>query len=222
MRRTRFVLLALAVMMAAWLLSTAPASAQAPAAVIDARDDSPGSRWAPNAVTIEAGETVRWEFDDALVGHNLHSQGDNWDLHDDSIAPDDPPIEHTFNAPGSYSFICTIHAGMTGTVTVEEADPLDNVLVFSKTGGFRHDSIPAGIQAIQQLGAANDFTVTATEDASVFTDANLAQYDVVTFLSTTGEVLDAGQQAAFERYIQGGGGFAGIHAASDTEYSWPW
>src|ERR687894_87999 len=182
MRRTRFVLLALVAMMAACLLSTAPASAQAPAAVIDARDDSPGSRWAPNAVTIEAGETVRWEFDDALVAHNLHSQGDNWSLHDDTIAPDDPPIEHTFANPGTYSFLCSLHSGMTGTVTVTAADPLDSVLVFSKTGGFRHSSIDEGIAAIQQLGAANDFTVTATEDAAAFTDANLAQYDVVAFL----------------------------------------
>ena len=66
-----------------------------------------------------------------------------------------------------------------------------DVLVFSKTAGFRHDSIPAGITAIQQLGAANDFTVTATEDATAFTDANLAQYEAVVCLSTTGDVLDA-------------------------------
>ena len=64
--------------------------------------------------------------------------------------------------------------------------------------------------------------MTATEDASVFTDEGLAGYEVVVFLSTTGDVLDAAQQAAFERYVQGGGGYAGIHAASDTEYDWPW
>jgi cytochrome c len=81
-----------------------------------------------------------------------------------------------------------------------------NVLVFSKTAGFRHDSIPAGIQLIKDLGAANDFTVTATEDAAAFTDANLAQYAAVVWLSTTGDVLNADQQAAFERYIAAGGG----------------
>ncbi|WP_020384954.1 ThuA domain-containing protein [Kribbella catacumbae] len=97
-----------------------------------------------------------------------------------------------------------------------------NVLVFSKTAGFRHDSIPAGIEMIKQLGAQHEFTVTATEDASTFTDAGLASYDVVVWLSTTGDVLNADQQAAFERYIRGGGGYAGIHAASDTEYDWPW
>jgi type 1 glutamine amidotransferase len=96
------------------------------------------------------------------------------------------------------------------------------ILVFSKTAGFRHDSIPAGIAAIRELGAQNGFTVDATEDAAVFNDANLARYQAVVWLSTTGDVLDANQQAAFERYIRAGGGYAGIHAAADTEYGWAW
>jgi type 1 glutamine amidotransferase len=101
------------------------------------------------------------------------------------------------------------------------AAPLTKVLVFSKTAGFRHDSIPAGISAIQQLGTANGFTVTATEDANQFTTANLAQYQAVIWLSTTGDVLNATQQTAFESYIGSGGGYVGIHAAADTEYDWP-
>ncbi|WP_433158958.1 ThuA domain-containing protein [Kribbella sp. CA-247076] len=101
-------------------------------------------------------------------------------------------------------------------------DETFNALIFSKTAGFRHDSIPAGIQAITELAAANGFTVTATEDASLFNDTELAKYEVVIWLSTTGDVLNADQQAAFERYIRAGGGYAGVHAASDTEYDWPW
>jgi cytochrome c len=112
---------------------------------------------------------------------------------------------------------CALGAG-----TARAAGPLEKVLVFSKTVQFRHDSIPAGIAAIQTLGAQNGFTVDATEDSTKFTDANLAQYDVVVWLSTTGDVLNDAQQAAFERYIKAGGGYAGIHAASDTEYTWPW
>ena len=96
------------------------------------------------------------------------------------------------------------------------------VLVFSETAAFRHGSIPVGRAAIQQLGAQNGFTVDLTEDSSQFNDANLAQYDAVVWLSTTGDVLTDEEQGAFERYIQGGGGFAGIHSASDTEYDWPW
>jgi type 1 glutamine amidotransferase len=96
------------------------------------------------------------------------------------------------------------------------------VLVFSKTAGFRHDSIPAGIQAIRELGNANGFTVTATEDSAVFTTSQLAAYRAVVFLSTTGDVLNAAQQTAFESYINGGGGYVGVHAAADTEYGWPY
>lgn len=101
------------------------------------------------------------------------------------------------------------------------AEPF-SVLVFSRTAGFRHDSIPAGIAAIQGLGAENGFSVTATEDPALFTDEGLAPYAAVVWLSTTGDVLNAQQQAAFERYIRAGGGYAGVHAASDTEYDWPW
>ena len=97
-----------------------------------------------------------------------------------------------------------------------------DVLVFSRTAAFRHDSIAAGISAIQQLGSTNNFTVTATEDPAQFTDVNLAQYEAVVFLLTTGDVLNNTQQGAFERYIAAGHGYVGIHSASDTEYSWPW
>jgi type 1 glutamine amidotransferase len=96
------------------------------------------------------------------------------------------------------------------------------VLVFSKTAGFRHTSIEPGIAAIRGLGAANGFEVDATEDAGQFTSANLGRYRAVVFLSTTGDVLNGAQQAAFMDYIRHGGGFAGIHAAADTEYGWPW
>jgi len=102
----------------------------------------------------------------------------------------------------------------------QHEDP--TVLVFSKTAGFRHDSIPAGIAAIQQLGAENGFAVEATEDAGAFTAENLSHYSAVVWLSTTGDVLNTEQQTAFENYIAAGGGYAGVHAAADTEDDWPW
>src|SRR4051812_30824032 len=96
-------------------------------------------------------------------------------------------------------------------------------LVFSRTAAFRHtDCIQQGTVAIRQLGARHRFRVDATEDAAAFTKANLAKYDVVIFLCTTGDVLNADQQAAFERFIRTGHGYVGIHSASDTEYDWPW
>ncbi len=96
------------------------------------------------------------------------------------------------------------------------------ILVLSKTAGFRHDSIPDGIALVQRLGAEEGFSVDATEDVDRFTDEGLAPYDALIFLSTTGNVFDAAQKAAFQRYIQRGGGFVGVHSATNTEQSWPW
>lgn len=98
----------------------------------------------------------------------------------------------------------------------------NKVLVFSKTAGFRHGSIGVGKLAIIKLGKENGFAVDTTEDASVFHDDNLKQYNALVFLSTTGDILNHYQQAALERYMQSGGGYVGIHAATDCEYQWPW
>jgi type 1 glutamine amidotransferase len=96
------------------------------------------------------------------------------------------------------------------------------VLVFSRTAGFRHDAqITAGLSLIRSLGAANHFAVDATEDAGRFTPSNLSGYAAVIFLNTTGDVLNAAQEAAFQGYMAAGGGFVGIHSATDTEYGWP-
>jgi type 1 glutamine amidotransferase len=103
-----------------------------------------------------------------------------------------------------------------------DPSPAFAVLVFSRTTGFRHASIPAGIAALRELGAAHGFSVEATEDSSRFSDTGLAPFQVVVFLNTTGDVLDADQEAAFERFIRAGKGFVGIHSASDTEYDWAW
>lgn len=96
------------------------------------------------------------------------------------------------------------------------------LLVFSKTAAFRHASIPDAIAALRKLAQSQHVAIDFTEDSSVFTDANLARYNAVIFLLTTGHILDADQQAAFQRYIEHGGGYAGVHSASDTEYNWPW
>lgn len=100
--------------------------------------------------------------------------------------------------------------------------PAFTILVFTKTAGFRHDSIAAGVAAIQALGNKHNFHVHANEEAAVFSDNHLARYRCVVFLNTTGDILDSNAQAAFERFIRRGGGFVGVHAAADTEYEWPW
>lgn len=130
----------------------------------------------------------------------------------------------------SLSLWLGLSASGTATETPSAAaPPPPRVLVFSKTTGFRHESIPEGIAAIRELGKDSGkdgatvlFEVDATEDASTFTDENLKRYRAVVWLSTTGEVLDEKQQAAFERFIRAGNGYVGVHSASDTEYEWPW
>jgi type 1 glutamine amidotransferase len=93
------------------------------------------------------------------------------------------------------------------------------VLVFTKTEGFRHESIDDGVRAIRELGARNGFTVTRTEDPARL--EGLDRFRVLVFLSTTSDVLEAPQEAAVERFVRGGGGWVGVHAAADTEYGWP-
>lgn len=103
-----------------------------------------------------------------------------------------------------------------------QEDPSFSALVFSKTAGYRHASIPDGIAAIRALGQEHGFTVEATEDNTAFRTDHLARFDVVIFLNTTGDVLGSTGQAALKDFIQDGGGYVGVHAASDTEYDWPW
>ncbi len=101
------------------------------------------------------------------------------------------------------------------------------VLVFSKVTNFYHDSIPAGIAAIQQLGQQHGFAVEATTDSGAFTDANLARFDALVFNNTnstpaSGDLLNADQRAALQTFVRGGGGWVGLHAASASERDWTW
>jgi type 1 glutamine amidotransferase len=103
------------------------------------------------------------------------------------------------------------------------ATPSYKVLVFTHATGYKHASIAAGVTAIRRLGREHGFSVTATADPAAFTDARLRPYATVVFLSTTGNPLPgAAQRKAFQRYIASGGGFVGVHAASDLSVSWPW
>lgn len=97
-----------------------------------------------------------------------------------------------------------------------------SVLVFSKTAGFRHASIEDGKAMFLSLAKERNFTVDTTEDASVFTQENLSKYNLIVFLSTTGDILNDAQQIELRRFMQAGGNWVGIHAAADTEYGWPW
>lgn len=116
--------------------------------------------------------------------------------------------------------ITLLYAFISSPISCRDDGP--RVLVFSGTEVWEHGSIPFANEAIQKLGEENGYLVDLSQDASVFNDTDLKWYDAVIFNNTTGNVLNAQQQAAFERYIQAGGGYVGIHSAADTEYEWPW
>ena len=153
-----------------------------------------------------------------------HSEnGSDWSTIADATAADYSPVA---TDEGMYLRVSVEytdgHGGNKSAATESERVTSFTVLVFTKTAGFRHTSIPDGIAAIGTLGLGNAFAVDATEDAGRFTDDGLVPYRAVIFLNTSGDVLDANQQGAFERYVRGGGGFVGIHGASATEYGWAW
>ena len=97
-----------------------------------------------------------------------------------------------------------------------------SILVFSATKGFRHESIEDGIAAIRKIAVAKNWTIVATEDSAYFTPENLQKFSGIVFLNTTGDVLGEPGQQALVDYVHKGGGVAGIHAATDCEYNWPW
>lgn len=128
-----------------------------------------------------------------------------------ALACSAPPDSGAQPAAGESPVSC--HAPLAGSPAV---------LVFTRTTGFRHGSIPAGVEALRRLGGQLGFAVEHTEAASRFSAEGLSGIAAVVFLNTTGDVLDDAQQAAFEAFIGAGGGFVGVHSAADTEYDWPW
>ncbi len=95
-------------------------------------------------------------------------------------------------------------------------------LLITETAGWHHESIDNGIVAIQNLAATHNFEVVRQQQAIKITEDWLKNFDVVIFLSTTSDIFEDDEQTAFEKYIQSGKGYVGIHAASDTEYDWVW
>jgi uncharacterized protein len=93
------------------------------------------------------------------------------------------------------------------------------LLVYTRTAGYRHDSIPAGLAALRGL---DGYAVDATEDPAAFRRGPLGRYAAIVFLSTSGQVLDPAGRDALTGFMAAGGAWLGIHAASTTEYDWPW
>lgn len=118
------------------------------------------------------------------------------------------------------TFLALLAVGLLCVGCEERVQP--KVLVFSKTQAYRHESIAAGKKMMLALGQSEGFQIDTTENAEFFHDTTLIKYSAVVFMNTTGDVLDSAQQEAMTSFIKSGKGFLGIHAASDTEYQWPW
>jgi type 1 glutamine amidotransferase len=112
-------------------------------------------------------------------------------------------------------------AGFFGPPSRGENGP-PRLLYFTLSAGYRHEVIPASRNVMRQLGAASpQFAVTESEDVAVFTEENLRRYGAVMFF-TTGELpMSEAQRAAFIDFVRRGGGFLGVHSATDTFYQWP-
>ena len=121
-----------------------------------------------------------------------------------------------------FCFVISACAQEEPTAEDENVKMPELVMVFTKTEGFRHNSIEKGVETLRELGRQNGFVALQTESSEDFTQQNLNNYKLVVFLNTTMDVLNSAQQSAFESYIKGGGAFLGVHAAADTEYDWSW
>ncbi|MBK8921723.1 MAG: ThuA domain-containing protein [Saprospirales bacterium] len=119
-----------------------------------------------------------------------------------------------------FLFACISAACFLPGCASDDGSP--RILIFNKTEFYFHESTDAGTEALQQLCRYNNIRTDVTDDAEVFTEEKLRQYNAVIFLNTAGDVLNYKQEAAFERYIGAGGGFVGIHTAIDTEHNWKW
>jgi uncharacterized protein len=123
-----------------------------------------------------------------------------------------------------YAPILCLFACLTLTSATWHPRPFakPKVLIFSKTNGYHHASISVGIEAIKKLGMENGFDVDSTIDSTWFRTKTLKSYAALIFLSPTGKVFGPAEETALQEYIHHGGGFVGVHAATDCEYNWQW
>jgi glucose/arabinose dehydrogenase/PKD repeat protein len=97
------------------------------------------------------------------------------------------------------------------------------VLIFTKTTQFRHtEAIDQGVPVLQAALTEASIDSVHSEDAGLFTDASLAEYDALIMFQTSGDPWTADQKAALQRYVQAGGGIVAVHNATDMRGSYDW
>jgi len=104
-----------------------------------------------------------------------------------------------------------------------------HVLVYSGSTGFRHESIPAGVEAVKAIATKAGYVVEATEDPEVFTKEKLKAFKAIVFVSTTtdpkkpeSEWFVGEKRDALQSFLKDGKGIVALHAAGDSHYHWPW
>jgi uncharacterized protein len=121
----------------------------------------------------------------------------------------------------TFAVIVSLAASIVAVLPLPAQERPARLLYFTHSAGYRHDVIPASREILKQIGAVAGFDVTVSEDVAVFTTESLQRYGAVMFF-TTGELpMSNAQQHAFTDFIRAGGGFLGVHSATDTFYQWP-
>ena len=118
------------------------------------------------------------------------------------------------------NFLCTCVLALLCFSTLS-AQQFKALLVV-QTAGWQHESTFSAIPAMEKMAARHDFKLDLKQRAMPVNEKMLANYDVVIFINTTGDIFSDAEQAAMEKFIQSGKGWVGVHAASDTEYDWKW
>lgn len=127
-----------------------------------------------------------------------------------------------FKGPAIIYLIILLLSSGSGFANGISADHRFNVFVFTKTNGFRHQSIPHSIDRFKEWSIEQNWRVIYSEDSTLINDEVLEDLDVLVFLNTSGNILGDAQQESLVKYINAGGGFVGIHVASNTEVEWSW
>lgn len=128
------------------------------------------------------------------------------------------------------TILSLLAAALLSTWAARGAEPTPRILLYTRNGltlegkkGYVHANIPDSVAMVRKLGAENGFAVDVSDDPAAFTDANLKKYRALVFSNTNNQIFDtAEQQAALQRFIRAGGGFAGIHSTCGSMRAWPW
>ncbi len=121
----------------------------------------------------------------------------------------------------TFTLIAVLSFSMCAQEKVPEFENPAHILVFSRTGGYRHESISSGIKMLYDMSPKQNWIITATEETSVFNPDILSGFDVVVFMNPTGDDLSSAEKQAFENFMKTGKGIVGVHSATDFEFKWP-